>query len=257
GQITDTVNNSTTGCDTIRTINVRTMPLLTATVDTAVCTNQFPVTIFGHLFNEAGQIVDTVSNSTAGCDTMSTINVTTLPLLTAIVDTAVCNNQLPLTIFGHLFTQAGSVVDTVASTAGGCDTIRTINVTTLPLLTAIVDTAVCNNQLPFTIFGHVFNAAGTITDTVASTTGGCDTIRTITVTTLPLLAAIVDTAVCNNQLPFNIFGHLFTQAGSVVDTIAGWKSGGEGKSVIVVYARLIRTARSDLGVWIDCIRAAV
>jgi hypothetical protein len=41
--------------------------------------------------------------------------------------------------------------------------------------------------LPATIFGHVFNGPGTLIDTVASTTGGCDTARTITITTAPLL----------------------------------------------------------------------
>src|SRR5439155_240870 len=149
-----------------------------------------------------------------------TINVTTLPLLTSIVDTAVCNNQFPFTIFGHVFNQAGTLTDTVASTTGGCDTIRTINVTTLPLLTAIVDTAVCNNQLPFTIFGHVFTQAGSVVDTVSSTTGGCDTIRTINVTTLPLLTATIDTAVCANSFPATILGHVFTQPGSITDTVS-------------------------------------
>jgi hypothetical protein len=42
-------------------------------------------------------------------------------------------------------------------------------------------------DFPATIFGHVFNGPGTLIDTVASTTGGCDTARTITITTAPLL----------------------------------------------------------------------
>src|SRR5205809_1678551 len=107
------------------------------------------------------------------------MKVTTLPFLTTPIDTAVCANAFPATILGHVFAAPGSIVDTVAATTG-CDTIRTINVTTLPLLTTTIDTAVCANAFPATILGHVFAAPGSIVDTVAATTD-CDTIRTINV----------------------------------------------------------------------------
>src|SRR5213075_2993623 len=216
GSLIDTVA-SATGCDTIRTINVTSLPLLTSTVDTAVCANSFPVTIFGHVFNAVGSLIDTVASAT-GCDTIRTINVTSLPLLTSTIDTAVCANSFPVTIFGHLFSAPGSLIDTVAS-AAGCDTIRTINVTSLPLLTSTIDTAVCANSFPVTIFGHLFSAPGSLIDTVASA-AGCDTIRTINVTSLPLPTSTVDTAVCANSFPVTIFGHVFNTVGSLIDTVA-------------------------------------
>src|SRR5438034_1185837 len=95
---------------------------------------------------------------------------------------AVCNNQLPYTWLGHVFNAAGSLTDTVASTTGGCDTVRTLTLTVNALKTSTQTIAVCNNQLPYTWLGHVFGGAITITDTVASTTGGCDTVRTLTLT---------------------------------------------------------------------------
>src|SRR5204863_422386 len=143
GAVTDTVS-SAAGCDTIRTINVTSLPLLTKTMDTAVCANSFPATIFGHIFNAPGAVTDTVS-SAAGCDTIRTITVTTLALLTKTIDTAVCANSFPATIFGHIFSAPGAVTDTVSS-AAGCDTIRTINVTSLPLLKKISDTCICTNK---------------------------------------------------------------------------------------------------------------
>src|SRR5678809_1606282 len=92
-----------------------------------------------------------------------------------------CIRDSPYTFQGHVFTIAGSLTDTVASTTGGCDTIRTITVAELPLLTSTVNLSVCANQSPYTFQGHVFTIAGSLSDTVASTSGGCDTIRTITV----------------------------------------------------------------------------
>src|SRR5947207_1552679 len=89
----------------------------------------------------------------------------------------VCNNELPYSLQGHVFEEASSLTDTVASTTCGCDTVRTLTLTVNALKTSTQTIAVCNNQLPYTWLGHVFNAAGSLTDTVASTTGGCSTVR--------------------------------------------------------------------------------
>src|SRR5690606_39382196 len=98
---------------------------------------------------------------------------------------------------GHVFDAPSTDIDTVGSTAG-CDTIRTITVTELPLLTTEVNIEVCASEFPYTFEGHTFDAPGTITDTVASTTG-CDTIRTITVTELPLFTTEVNIEVCASR----------------------------------------------------------
>src|SRR5204862_5942625 len=113
----------------------------------------------------------------------------------------VCNNQLPYTWLGHVFAGANTITDTVASTTGGCDTVRTLTLTVNALKTSTQTIAVCNNQLPYTWLGHVFNAAGSLTDTVASTTGRCEarTTLTLTVNGMKTLRQRID--VCNNQIP--------------------------------------------------------
>src|SRR5678810_210927 len=146
GSITSNVYK-TQGCDTIRTINVTSLPLQTITIDTAVCANAFPYSFGGHVFAIPGSITDTVS-AASGCDTIRTINVTSLPLQTITIDTAVCANAFPATILGPLLNAPASIADTV-SAASGCDTIRTINVTSLPLQTITIDTAVCANAFPY------------------------------------------------------------------------------------------------------------
>src|SRR5947207_1645185 len=124
----------------------------------------------------------TVASTTGGCDTVRTLTMTVNALKTSTQTIAVCNNQLPYTWLGHVFNAAGSLTDTVASTTGGCDTVRTLTLTVNALKTSTQTIAVCNNQLPYTWLGHVFAGANTLTDTVASTTGGCNTVRTLTLT---------------------------------------------------------------------------
>src|SRR5690606_34964015 len=116
------------------------------------------------------------------------------------------------------FDAPGTITDTVASTTG-CDTIRTINVTELPLFTTEVNIEVCASEFPYTFEGHIFDAPGTITDTVASTTG-CDTIRTITVTELPLLTTEVNIEVCASEFPYTYEGHKFDAPVTITDTVA-------------------------------------
>src|SRR5204863_8738907 len=96
---------------------------------------------------------------------------TLIPSKTSTQTIAVCNNQLPYTWLGHVFTAANSITDTVASTTGGCDTVRTLSLTVNALKTSTQTIAVCNNQLPYTWLGHVFNAAGSLTNTEENTTG--------------------------------------------------------------------------------------
>src|SRR4029453_10438410 len=100
------------------------------------------------------------------------------------------------------FNSASTIIDTVTSTTGGCDTIRTLHLTVTPLLTVTRTLDVCANQLPYTWLGHVFTGASTIIDTVTSTTGGCDTIRTLNLSVTPLPTVTRTLDVCANQLPY-------------------------------------------------------
>src|SRR5947207_2625356 len=162
----------------------------------------------GHVFNAAGSLTDTVASTTGGCDTVRTLTLTVNALKTSTQTIAVCNNQLPYTWLGHVFNAASTLTDTVASTTGGCDTVRTLTLTVNALKTSTQTIAVCNNQLPYTWLGHVFNAVPTRSYTEVSTTGGCDTVRTLTLTVNALKTSTQTIAVCNNQLPYTWLGHV-------------------------------------------------
>ena len=149
-----------------------------------------------------------LTSTTGGCDTIRTLTLTVNPLLTVTRTLAICANQLPFTWNGHVFNAAGIIIDTARSTTGGCDTIRTLTLTVDPLLAVTRTLAICANQLPFNWNGHVFNAATTITDTVASTTGGCDTIRTLTLTINPLLSVTRTLKIVVNRIRVDLDGRL-------------------------------------------------
>ena len=82
---------------------------------------------------------------------MATLNLTINPLPTTTLDTVVCANELPFIWNGNPYTIAGTYIDTLVSTTGGCDTLATLNLTVNPLLTTVLDTTVCTSQLTLAV----------------------------------------------------------------------------------------------------------
>jgi len=85
---------------------------------------------------------------------------------------------------GQDYTESTNVTENLTGQAvGGCDSIVTLNLEILPELTTTKDTAVCPITYPFDWYGAHFTEAGTQVLPL-QTAGGCDSIVTLTVTTL-------------------------------------------------------------------------
>src|SRR5436189_146250 len=243
--ITDTAAGGGGSCDTIRTLILAVDPLLTKTYNLSVCANQLPYTWLGHVFNGASTITDTAAGGGGSCDTIRTLILAVDPLLTKTYNLSVCANQLPYTWLGHVFNVANTITVTAAGGGGSCDTIRTLILAVDPLHTKTIDTSVCANQLPYVFNGVSYNTAGTFTDTIASTTGGCDTIYTINLTIPPLLTKTYNLSVCANQLPYTWLGHVFNGANTITDTAAGGGGSCDTIRTLILAVEIGRTKSSN------------
>src|SRR5919201_854767 len=114
--------------------------------------------------------MDTVASTTGGCDTAAVLNLTISALINDTTNATVCTSQLPYLWNGNSYNAAGTYMDTVASTTGGCDTAAVLNLTIASLINDTTTATVCTSQLPYLWNGNTYNAAGTYMDTVASTT---------------------------------------------------------------------------------------
>src|SRR5436190_49638 len=225
GTYIDTLSSTTGGCDTVATLNLVITPLITTITNANICANQLPYIWNGNPYNTAGTYIDTLPSTTGGCDTVTTLNLTITPLLTTITNAAVCANQLPYMWNGNPYNIAGTYIDTLSSTTGGCDTVATLNLVITPLITTITNANICANQLPYIWNGNLYSTAGTYIDTLPSTTGGCDTIATLNFVINPLLTSTTNAAVCSNQLPFIWNGNPYNTAGTFIDTLPGTTGG--------------------------------
>ncbi|MBL0153499.1 MAG: gliding motility-associated C-terminal domain-containing protein [Chitinophagaceae bacterium] len=232
GTYTDTLVNTSGGCDTAAVLNLTINPLLTSTTNAQVCTNQLPYIWNGNPYSSGGTYVDTLLNTTGGCDTIATLNLVINALVTDMTNTTVCANQLPYIWHGNPYSIAGTYLDTLINTTGGCDTAAVLNLTINPLLTSTTNAQVCTNQLPYIWNGNPYSSGGTYVDTLLSTTGGCDTAATLNLVISALIADTTNAVVCANQLPYIWHGNPYSIAGTYLDTLINTSGGCDTAAVL-------------------------
>src|SRR5678816_1262889 len=183
-------------------------------------------------YNIAGTYKDTVASTTAGCDTAAVLNLTITALINDTTDATVCTSQLPYIWNGNSYNTAGTYKDTVSSTTSGCDTAAVLNLVITALINDTTNATVCTSQLPYIWNGNSYNAAGTYKDTVASTTGGCDTAAVLNLTITALINDTTNATVCTSQLPYIWNGNSYNTAGTYKDTVASTTAGCDTAAVL-------------------------
>ena len=100
---------------------------VTSTTSLAICDDQLPYSWNGLTFNTAGSQSTTLQSS-LGCDSVATLNLTLNSVDTSITSLAICDDQIPYTWNGLTFTAAGSQA-TILQTSLGCDSVAILNLT--------------------------------------------------------------------------------------------------------------------------------
>lgn len=109
------------GCSKRDTFTIEVRPLETRSETIEFCPGE-SVTIDGIVYTQSGTVVDTVPAS-VGCDTIVTYTLILLPQPTFSQTIEFCAGE-SVTIGGIVYTQPGTVIDTIPASVG-CDTIAT------------------------------------------------------------------------------------------------------------------------------------
>ena len=83
-------------------------PTVTSTTNTTICDDQLPYVWNGLTFNAAGSQSVTLTSS-AGCDSVATLNLVVNPQVTSTTNTTICDDQLPYVWNGLTFNAAKSI----------------------------------------------------------------------------------------------------------------------------------------------------
>lgn len=155
---------------------------------------------------------------TGGCDTLRTYTIDLLPQPMLAQSAMLCPGDFVL-IGGQMIDQPGTYILSLSGMNGDCDTIVTYTVTALPYQTRSESIALCPGQ-SVNIGGQLYDQAGVVVDTIPSTTSGCDTIVTYTLTLLPYQTSSETIVFCPGE-SVDIGGQLYSQSGTVIDTLPG------------------------------------
>lgn len=127
-----------TGCisDSSAPVTVTVNPTLTNTLNESICSNE-SYAFNGNSLTVAGSYSATFTSLVTGCDSVVTLNLTVNPISQGTVSATICEDQLPYNFNGTLISAltGGPYFDTLTS-ATGCDSIVTLNLTVTPTPTA-------------------------------------------------------------------------------------------------------------------------
>ncbi len=167
----------------------------------------------GTTYSSSGTYTHTVPLS-PGCDSTYTLNLTITPPTQSFVTVSKCTTYVwPQN--GQSYSVSGSYNDTVV-TAGGCDSIVTLNLTINPVQPTTTTQVKCVSYLwPQT--GMTYTTSGTYSHTVTSS-GGCDSILYLNLTIKNASSATQTVNACANYTwPLN--GNTYTTSGTYTHTL--------------------------------------
>ena len=128
-----------------------------------------------------------VQHSVRGSTVLTLTNACNIPV-TPTPAATICQGDSAL-IFGSYQSTPGTYYDTLSSVIG-CDSVLSKQLTVKGGTYAQPGITLCQGTST-TLFGQVVSQAGTYTDTLSTTVGGCDSILTVAVTVTPVDTAVV------------------------------------------------------------------
>ena len=183
-----------------------------------ICSNE-TYNFNGKLLNVTGIYKDTIPSS-AGCDSIITLDLTVNPAKTTILHDTICQIK-DYSNYNFNLTNpiTGSYHDTL-STIYGCDSIITLNLTVHPTFNDTIYTQICDNDSVF--FGGKYYFIQNIYTDSLKTVFGCDSLSTLNLTVHPTFNDTIYTQICDADSTFfdgqyYSFGGFYTNAYTTIN----------------------------------------
>jgi hypothetical protein len=142
------------------------------------------------------------------------MQLTVLPNFTGSAAVSICQGE-SYSFNGNSYSVAGTYVDTLTS-ANGCDSVVTLELTVLPGATGSETASICEGE-SFQFNGNSYSVAGTYVDTLTAA-NGCDSVVTLELTVLPGATGSETASICQGD-SFQFNGNSYSVAGTYVDTL--------------------------------------
>jgi hypothetical protein len=218
GTIVDTANTyvtvvpSVNGCDSTVTVQVIVLPAQSVTVNASICADEDYTLPNGTIVNTAGSYTNVFQSIANGCDSTIITVLTVKPIFTATQNVAICSGETHLMPDGTQQGVAGTYTFPYTSTANGCDSTITVNLTVNPVYTTNVVVNLCPGD-DYTLVDNTVVSSNGVFTAVTNSQHGCDSTVIVTVTLRPIYNTAVNAAICQ--------GGSYTLANGATATTAG------------------------------------
>ncbi len=179
-------------------LTIQVVPDATRSEDITFCPGD-SIVLDGQVYNQSTTVMDTIVDAN-GCDTIITYNLILLANPTRLESISLCPGA-SVTIGGQVYSQSGTVLDTLSSLSGGCDTIVTYTLTQVPTPTITSTIGFCPGET-IPLGGVNYTQPDTVTLTLPATNNGCDTLATYILQYLTPAPSSVSIA-CPNSITVN------------------------------------------------------
>ena len=183
------------GCIDTAGITLPVYPTKADTIYPTICQGQ-SYYFAGNTYTASATNVIGMFQTSSGCDSVVTMNLTVAPAIQTHIYDTICQGQSYT--FGTGTYSNDTVVVIMASTTLGCDSFTTLHLEVAPQLSSTLNITICQGQsYMFNGVTHSATVTG-IKDTVQNA-AGCDSVITLNLTVAPYLTSTLNHAICQGQ----------------------------------------------------------
>lgn len=199
--------HSVNNCDSIVTLNLTVNPTYNLTRNETICQGS-SYTLGGTTYTTSGNYSHTFQ-TVNGCDSIVNLNLTVNPVFQSTRNEIICQGE-SYTLGGQQYTATGTYPVSFV-TAGGCDSLVTLNLTVRPVFASTRNEVICQGET-IQFAGSQYNATGNYPVTLQAV-NGCDSVATLNLVVNPVYNITVNETICQGE-SFTFSGQVYTTAGS-------------------------------------------
>jgi gliding motility-associated-like protein len=211
GIYTDSLT-SASGCDSIITLDLTVGAAYEIDRVEEICEGD-SILIGNTIYDQSGNYTAILS-SQDNCDSIIHLDLTVHPVYSIDRTETICEGE-SITLGNQVYDQTGSYT-AMLSTANGCDSIITLDLTVNPSPDTSITAFICKSET-YQVGNSIYNTTGLYSDTL-STVDGCDSIINLDLTVYPDYEITLDEMICEGE--FVMVGNsIYSQTGNYMDSL--------------------------------------
>ncbi len=188
-----TVGSTASGCDSTTMLHLEILPQLSTNLEVQIC--EGVTYLFDNQSLSFSGNYQVLLQTTSGCDSLISLNLTVLPVTSQQVSASICQGSSYQ--FGNQQLSAAGIYQQVFQTAGGCDSTVVLELSVQPVFASQISASICEGN------AYLFNnqqvtATGQYQQ-MLQTVAGCDSLVTLNLIVLPQISTNLTAKICQGN----------------------------------------------------------